>query len=162
MGVYGLLFFLFLCENIYCDSHWNCLSKQVQVNTQNLWFCEEMKIYKYSLTEKSVLSRFILEERNIHRVSYTSGHFIWNLWNDPKAGFINFIWNELKCKILFIIWHIKLDFIAFKVDNCSAENTWLTWMLSWRNLFPPKCYVTCGHTIFMTWHSPLNNRDVIG
>ena len=76
MGVYGLLFFLFLCENMYCDSHWNCHSKQVQVNTQNLRFGEEIKIYKYLLTEKSVLPRFILEERNIHRVSYMSGHFI--------------------------------------------------------------------------------------
>ena len=38
------------------------------------------------------------------RGSYTSGHFIWNLWNEPSASFINFKWNGHECKILFIIW----------------------------------------------------------
>ena len=42
--------------------------------------------------------------QNIYRGSYTSGHFIWNLWNEPSASFINFIWNDHECKILFIIW----------------------------------------------------------
>ena len=65
-------------------------------------------------------------------------------------------------KILLIIWSFfKLDFIAFKVDNCSTERAWLTWTSSWRYLFPPKCYITCGHTIFITWRYPLNNSDVI-
>ena len=36
--------------------------------------------------------------------SYTTGHFIWNLWNEPSASFINFIWNDHECKILIIIW----------------------------------------------------------
>ena len=36
--------------------------------------------------------------------SYTSGHFIWNLWNEPLASFINFVLNDHECKILFIIW----------------------------------------------------------
>ena len=26
----------------------------------------------------------------------------WNLWNSPKARFINFIWNDDSCKILFL------------------------------------------------------------
>ena len=36
--------------------------------------------------------------------SFTNGHFIWNLWNEPSASFINFIWNDHLWKILFIIW----------------------------------------------------------
>ena len=27
----------------------------------------------------------------VYRGSYTSGHFIWNLWNEPSASFIDFI-----------------------------------------------------------------------
>ena len=30
------------------------------------------------------------------------GHFIWNLWNSPKARFIKSIWNDHLCKVLFI------------------------------------------------------------
>ena len=52
-----------------------------------------------------------------HRGSYTSGHFIWNLWNSPKASFINFIWNDHACKILFIIWLFKWDCVTFKNDH---------------------------------------------
>ena len=57
----------------------------------------------------------------------------------------------------------KLDFIVcfFKVDTISVENTTLSWTSLWRYMFAPKCYVTCGHTIFMTWRYPLNNSDVI-
>ena len=57
----------------------------------------------------------------------------------------------------------KLDFIAFKIDNCSTENAWLTWTSLWRYLFPPKCYVMCGHTIFITYviHLIIANDDVI-
>ena len=40
----------------------------------------------------------------VYRGSYTSGHFVWNLWNEPLASFINFIWNDHECKVLFIIW----------------------------------------------------------
>ena len=74
----------------------------------------------------------------VNRGSYTSDHFIWNLlnrqrplanlinfiWNDHSlanlinfslANLINFIWNDYSCKVLFIIWSLKCDFIAFKV-----------------------------------------------
>ena len=33
--------------------------------------------------------------------SYIRGHFKWNLWNSPKARFMNFIWNDHSCKILY-------------------------------------------------------------
>ena len=82
-----------------------------------------------------------------------SGHFIWNLWNSQK---------DPKCKILFIIWHLyrfKLDFVVFKVDIISTENAMLSRTSLWRYMYAPKCYVTCGHTIFMTWRYPLNNSD---
>ena len=45
-------------------------------------------------------------QSNRYRGSYTSGHFIWNLWNEPSESFINFIRNDHESvkKILFIIW----------------------------------------------------------
>ena len=55
----------------------------------------------------------------------------------------------------------KLEFIAFKFDSCSTKNAWLTWTSSWRYLFPPKCYITCGYTIFITWSYPLNMINYI-
>ena len=30
-------------------------------------------------------------------------------------------WNDHECKILFIIWLLKIDFIAFKLDNISGK-----------------------------------------
>ena len=51
----------------------------------------------------------------------------------------------------------KLDFIVFKVDIISIEHATLSRTLLWRHTYAPKCYVTCGHTICMTWRYPLNN-----
>ena len=53
----------------------------------------------------------------INRGSYTSGHFIWNLLNEPVASFINFIWNDHECKILFIIWPFKMGFNHLQNDH---------------------------------------------
>ena len=39
-----------------------------------------------------------------YRGSYTSGHFMWTLWNKHLESFISYIWNDHSCKILFIIW----------------------------------------------------------
>ena len=55
----------------------------------------------------------------------------------------------------------KLNLIAFKVNIISIENPTLSRTTLWRYMYAPKCYVTCGHTIFMTWRYPLNNCDVI-
>ena len=79
-----------------------------------------------------------------YRASYTSGHFIWNLWNEPSAS------------VRFCLWYdrFKLDFIVFKVDIISIENATLSRTSLWRYMYAPKCYVTCGHTIFMTWRYP--------
>ena len=41
----------------------------------------------------------------------------------------------------------KLNLIVFKVDIISIENATLSLR---RYMYVPKCYVTCGHTIFMT------------
>ena len=46
--------------------------------------------------------------------SYTSGHFIWNLWNEPLVCFINFIRNDHECKILFIILPFKMNIISIR------------------------------------------------
>ena len=53
--------------------------------------------------------------------AYTSGLFIWNLWKEHSASFINFIRKDHERKILFIIWPLKLDFIAFQMDNISRR-----------------------------------------
>ena len=78
---------------------------------------------------------------------YKSGHIIWNLSNEPSASLINFIWNDHSCNILFIIWHLKKHFIAFKVDIISTKYALLSRMSPWRYLFPRKCYVTRVHNI---------------
>ena len=58
-----------------------------------------------------------------NRGSYTSGHFIWNLWNEPSASFINFVWNDHKYKILFNIsydrlkWYNPVRFADMDVVN---------------------------------------------
>ena len=49
-----------------------------------------------------------------HRGSYTSGHFIWNLWKEASASCIHFIWNDHECKVLFIIWLLKLGYYRLK------------------------------------------------
>ena len=49
-----------------------------------------------------------------------SGHFIWNLWNEPLASFINFIWNDHECKILFIIWPFKS--VLYSLQNGQYFN----------------------------------------
>ena len=54
-------------------------------------------------TETSTFIGNTIQFKTVIRLtqSYTSGHFIWNLFNMPKARFITFIWNDL-CKILYI------------------------------------------------------------
>ena len=59
--------------------------------------------------------------KTIHRQSYTSDHFIWNLFNEPLASLINLIWNDHECKILGIIWPFKCNFTAFKVCFISMK-----------------------------------------
>ena len=54
----------------------------------------------------------------VDRGSYTGGHFIWNLWNSPKAHFINFILNDNECKIRFIIWPFKMRFYRLQNELC--------------------------------------------
>ena len=94
----------------------------------------------------------------LNRGSDTSGHFIWNLWNEPLASFINFIRNDHECKIPFIIWPLIKE-------NLSPPNLTLVQCEKhcWhgRCHYAPKRYFTCGHTIFMTWRYPLNNSDAI-
>ena len=43
--------------------------------------------------------------------SCTRGHYIWYLWNSPKARFINFIWNDHSCKILYLL-HVLLNILT--------------------------------------------------
>ena len=87
------------------------------------------------------------------RGSYTSGHFIWNLWNEPSARFINFIWNDHSCKILFIIhiWPFNIWFYRLQNELYFSKkmHCWHG-RCQWRCVYAPKSYFTCGSTIFMT------------
>ena len=51
---------------------------------------------------------------------------------------------------------LKLDFIAVKMNK---DTHFWHGRCQWR--YAPKCYYTCGHTIFMAWRYPLNNSYVI-
>ena len=46
--------------------------------------------------------------------------------------------------------HLKLNLTAFKVNVISIENATLSQTSLLRYMYAPKCYVTCGHTVFMT------------
>lgn len=54
--------------------------------------------------------------------SYMCGHFIWNLWSEHSANFKTFVWNDHACKILFIIWLLRMVFIAYKMNIISIKN----------------------------------------
>ena len=68
---------------------------------------------------------------NTYGGSYTSGHFIWNLWNEPLASFKNLVRNDHECKILFIKSFFKNGFLQpSKWTNIEEENALLTRTLS--------------------------------
>ena len=54
---------------------------------------------------------------------------------------------------------LRYDFIAFKFDIISIINRIV--VLDVVTSSRKKCYVTCGHIIFMTLRYPVNNSDVI-
>ena len=48
------------------------------------------------------------------------GHFIWNLWNSPKACFINFVWNDHSCKILyFCVTDSRSHYGCLLIPDCN-------------------------------------------
>ena len=95
------------------------------------------------------------------RESYTSGHFIWNLWNEPSASFNNFIWNDQECKILFIIWPFKIKFYRLQNGQYFKKKSpcWLG-PCQWRYVCAPVLLHVWSYD-FMTRHYPLNNSDVM-
>ena len=68
-----------------------------------------VKRYRCHVVYNDVTRHSVTRSLMLHRGSYTRGHFIWNLWNEPSASFINFIWNDHECKILF-----KMEFYRLK------------------------------------------------
>ena len=59
---------------------------------------------------------------------------------------VSYISYEMITSVRFCLSYdrFKLDFIVYKVDIISIENATLS------RMYAPKCYVTCGLTIFMT------------
>ena len=74
---------------------------------------------------------------------------------------VSYISYEMTTSVRFCLSYdrFKLDFIVYKVDIISIENATLSRTSLWRYMYAPKCYVTCGLTIFMTWRYPLNNSE---
>ena len=83
-----------------------------------------------------------------YRGSYTSGHFIWNLWNEPLTSFINFKWNDHDCKILFIIWQFRAGFFCLQNENC-----WPTIDTDLVNDVTSSCQSVITHAVMQfLWH----------
>ena len=111
-----MLSFLVTCRSWHLDKiHTKCLYLII------LTLSSKCKEYCYSVN----LLRHRKEECPTDscsglRGSYTRDHFIWNLWNEPLASFINFIWSDHECKILFIIWTLsplKLTIVQQKMHG---------------------------------------------
>ena len=104
-----------------------CAQSQNKAKPKNLALC--LPSWKQCYAGKATPMTYFMSpfcyirmvDKNLYRESYTSGHFIWNLWNEPTANFINFIWNDHKCKILFIVWPFKWDLIAYKINIIWAR-----------------------------------------
>ena len=86
--------------------------------------------------------------------SYTSGHFMWNLWNEPLVSFKNFIWSFHECEILFIIWLFQMGFHCLQNDHFNEKTHCWYGKCQWCYIYAPKCYYTYGHTIL--WHDKSN------
>ena len=103
---------------------------------------------------KQWVKRNLQTESQIPGPSEWLGMRSWNLsWRNARRH--KFAWRGLYDRF-------KLNFIAFKVYIIvSIENATLSGASLWHYMYTPKWYVTCGHTIFMTWRYPLNNNDVV-
>ena len=97
--------------------------------TQSGLFCDITKIEDLTL----VVISYEIYETSLRRVSEIS--------------------YEMTTSVRFCLSYdcFKWGFIALKVDIISIENITLSRTASWRYAPVTKCYVTCGHTIFMTW-----------
>ena len=87
---------------------------------------------------------------------YPSGRFnfcyIWRscIWNRGSYMSGHYIWNDHENMILFIIWPFKIGFYCLQNDFYFNKK-----MHFWHGrcqcyVYAPKCYYTCGHTIFVT------------
>ena len=102
-------------------------------------------------------SMAVCEYRGSYTSGITSGHFIWNLWNEPSPSFINFIWNDQKCNMTLLMGFYRLQNVHYyTMKTYCWHGRCIWWYVS-----VPKSYYTCGHTIFMTRCYPLNNSDII-
>ena len=108
---------------------WNFQVSKFETDYQ----CNPEKYFCHTRSEKD-------NKITIYRGSYTSGHFIWNLWNEPSTTSVRFCLSYI-C--------FKWEFIDLKVEIISTGNITLSRTASWRYATVTKCYVTSGHTI---WH----------
>ena len=91
----------------------------------------------------------------VNRGSYTSGHFIWNLWNSPKARFINFSLNDHEFQVLFIIWPFKMVFRRLENEHYFNRKTHCRHgRCQWRHMNAPNCYYIV--IIQCLWHDVIH------
>ena len=89
--------------------YWQIWNFQVS-NFETDYQCNPEKYFCQTGSEKD-------NELKIYRESYTSGNFIWNLWNEPSTTSVRFCLSYV-C--------FKWDFIALKVEIISTENLMLS------------------------------------
>ena len=100
----------------------------------------------------------------IYKTRHLSCHIIWNLWNSPSQW--SFHMNFIKlAESEFHKFHLKWPRVCDSVYHMTIkngilspskwtlfqlENALLAWTCQWLYMYAPKCYYTCGYTIFMT------------
>ena len=82
---------------------------------------------------------------------------MWNLCNKPSKSLTNFIWSEQEYKNLLII-PFKSELLISKWT--FFNNKTLIVVIDVVK-FPQMSLVMCGQIIFIAWHYPLNNSDII-
>ena len=115
-----------ISQSIYCFSRkalqkWNsakkteCKSVECPFNMSET--ASKVMLCAYSFTNVHFPSNILLLLvifffclTQVGKLYIEDRHFIWYLWNEPSASFINFTWNDHECKILFIIWLFKMGF----------------------------------------------------
>ena len=70
--------------------------------------------------------------------------------------------SYISYEFLFIIWPFKTGYYCLQNELYFNKKThgWHG-RGQWYYVYAPKCYYTCGYTIFMTRRYPLNNSCVI-
>ena len=97
--------------------------------------------------------------------SYIRSHIIWNLWNLPKAHFINFIWNDHSCTILYLghtyIKHSSRYCTFFSTEKYRYFSYFSTKNICWWYSLEAPCWDTFKGNIFRKIDILLSKKGLI-